>query len=152
MAKRKKQTSRRRTSRRSGVGSLNLGSSMQDILGLAVGVAAAGYANKLLLSNQSNMIQTIAPLGAGILLPTIVKSQMGKSIGYGMIAVGVNRLLSNAGLAGMAGETDSDTFVISGDDLSVVAGDDDFAMAGDDDFAMAGDDDFAMAGQLDATA
>jgi hypothetical protein len=77
---------------------------------------------------------------------------MGKSIGYGMIAVGVNRLLSNAGLAGMAGETDSDTFVISGDDLSVVAGDDDFAMAGDDDFAMAGNDDFAMAGELDATA
>jgi hypothetical protein len=152
MAKRKTSKPSRRRSRRRGVGSLNLGSSIQDMLGLAIGVAVAGYANKLLLANQSNLIQTAAPLGAGILLPSVMKTPMGKAIGQGMIAVGVNRLLSNAGLAGMAGDGDSDTFIVSGDDLSVVAGDDDFAMAGDDDFAMAGDDDFAMAGQLDATA
>ena len=143
MAKRKTSKPSRRRSRRRGVGSINLGGSIQEMLGVAIGVAVAGYANKLLLANQSPMIQTIAPLGAGVLLPSVMKTPMGKSIGQGMVAVGVNRLLQNAGLAGMAGDGDSDTFVVSGDDLSVVAGDDDFAMAGGDDFALAG---------LDATA
>jgi hypothetical protein len=82
----------------------------------------------------------------------VMKSELGKNLGLGMIAYGGSKVLSSFGLAGL-GETD--TFQISGDDLSVVAGDDDmFAVAGDDDtFAMAGDDDtFAMAGDISVLA
>jgi hypothetical protein len=146
MARRKttrKKTTRRRSSKR-GMGAINVQSTLMTIGGVLGGVAIAGYLNKTVLSTMNSKVQIGAPIGLGAVMPMLLKSDLGKNLGLGMIAYGGSKLLSSFGVAGME---DTDTFQISGDDLSVVAGDDDvFAMAGDDDFAMAGDDDFAMAG------
>jgi hypothetical protein len=142
---RKKTTSRRRYSKR-GMGAINVQSTLMTIGGVLGGVAIAGYLNKSVLSTMNSKVQIGAPIGLGAVMPMLLKSELGKNLGLGMIAYGGSKLLTSFGIAGM-GE-DTDTFQISGDDLSVVAGDDDaFAMAGDDEFAMAGDEsEFAMAG------
>lgn len=148
MAKRKKsykKTSRRRTSRR-GIGALNIQSQLMDTAAILGGAALAGYANKLLLSRQSSMIQKIVPIAAGLFVPTIIKSNLGKNLGHGMIAYGGVKVLQGFGLAGDMMD-DSETVTIGADDLSVIAGDD-FAMAGDD-FAMAGDNLSVLAGLED---
>jgi hypothetical protein len=146
MARRKttrKKTTRRRSSKR-GMGAINVQSTLMTIGGVLGGVAIAGYLNKTVLSTMNSKVQIGAPIGLGAVMPMLLKSELGKNLGLGMIAFGGSKLLSSFGVAGIE---DTDTFQISGDDLSVVAGDDDvFAMAGDDDFAMAGDDEFAMAG------
>jgi hypothetical protein len=147
MARRKttrKKTTRRRSSKR-GMGAINVQSTLMTIGGVLGGVAIAGYLNKTVLSTMNSKVQIGAPIGLGAVMPMLLKSDLGKNLGLGMIAYGGSKLLSSFGVAGME---DTDTFQISGDDLSVVAGDDDvFAMAGDDDFAMAGDEsEFAMAG------
>ena len=146
---RRKTTTRRRSKR--GMGALNVQSTLMSIGGVMAGVAVAGYLSKSVLSTLDSKVQMAIPIGLGAALPMVMKSELGKNLGLGMIAYGGSKLLSSFGLAGI-GE-DTDTFQISGDDLSVVAGDDMFAMAGDDDtFAMAGDDDFAMAGDDDTFA
>ena len=146
---RRKTTTRRRSKR--GMGALNVQSTLMSIGGVMAGVAVAGYLSKSVLSTLDSKVQMAIPIGLGVALPMVMKSELGKNLGLGMIAYGGSKLLSSFGLAGI-GE-DTDTFQISGDDLSVVAGDDMFAMAGDDDtFAMAGDDDFAMAGDDDTFA
>ena len=152
MARRKttrKKTTRRRSSKR-GMGAINVQSTLMTIGGVLGGVAIAGYLNKTVLSTMNSKVQIGAPIGLGAVMPMLLKSDLGKNLGLGMIAYGGSKLLASFGVAGL-GETD--TFQISGDDLSVVAGDD-FAMAGDDEFSvMAGDDDaFAMAGDDDAFA
>ena len=151
MARRKttrKKTTRRRSSKR-GMGAINVQSTLMTIGGVLGGVAIAGYLNKTVLSTMNSKVQIGAPIGLGAVMPMLLKSDLGKNLGLGMIAYGGSKLLASFGVAGI-GE-DTDTFQISGDDLSVVAGDD-FAMAGDD-FAMAGDDDFSvMAGDDDAFA
>lgn len=156
MARRKttrRKTTTRRRSKKRGIGAINVQSTLMSIGGVMAGVAAAGYLSKSVLSTLDSKVQMAIPIGLGVALPMVMKSELGKNLGLGMIAYGGSKLLSSFGLAGI-GE-DTDTFQISGDDLSVVAGDDDmFAMAGDDDdtFAMAGDDDFAMAGDDDTFA
>lgn len=146
MAKKRKTQSRRRsTRRRRGLGAISPSGMIVQIGGVLAGVAAAGYLNKLALSNQSETIKSLVPIGAGIALPLVLKNELGKNIGAGMVAYGGAQFLRKAGL-GDLGEGQSDEIVIAGDDLSVIAGDDDFAMAGDDDFAMAGDDLSVIAG------
>lgn len=148
MAKRKKstkRTTRRRTGRR-GIGALNIQSSLMDTAGILAGAAMAGYANKLLLSRQSATIQKVAPIALGLLVPTVIKSNLGKNIGHGMIAYGGIKILQGFGLAGDMMD-DSETVTIGADDLSVIAGDE-FAMAGDD-YAMAGDNLSVLAGLED---
>jgi hypothetical protein len=156
MARRKttrRKTTTRRRSKKRGMGAINVQSTLMSIGGVLAGVAAAGYLSKSVLSNLDSKVQMAIPIGLGVALPMVIKSELGKNLGLGMIAYGGSKLLSSFGLAGMG--TDYDTFQISGDDLSVIAGDDDmFAVAGDDDtFAMAGDDDtFAMAGDISVLA
>jgi hypothetical protein len=156
---RRKTTTRRRSKK--GMGAINVQSTLMSIGGVMAGVAVAGYLNKSVLSNMNRNVQIGAPIGLGAVFPMLLKSELGKNIGLGMIAYGGSKLLTSFGLAGM-GE-DTDTFQISGDDLSVVAGDDDmfavagdddmFAVAGDDDtFAISGDNDFAMAGDISVLA
>lgn len=148
MARRKssKKTTRRRSSRRRGIGALNVGSSINQIAGVLGGVALAGYANKLLLSKQSSTIQKVAPIAFGILTPMVVKSELGKNLGAGMIAYGGAKVLQGFGLAGDM--TEGEEISIGADDLSVIAGDD-FAMAGDGGYPMAGDNLAVLAGLED---
>jgi hypothetical protein len=144
MARKRKKTTSRKYSRRrrGGLGSINAGNMVMQLGGVIAGVAAAGYLNKLVLKNQSENIQSLAPIAAGIAMPLILKSEFGKNLGAGMVAYGGAKFLQKAGLGAM----DDADIMISGDDLSVIAGDDEFAIAGDDEFAIAGDDEFAIAG------
>lgn len=144
--KRTKKTTRRRSSRR-GMGAINPGNMLTQIGGVLAGVAAAGYINKLALSNQSDTIKAVAPIALGIAVPSLIlKSEFGRALGAGMVAYGGGKFLQKAGLAGLGAAEDEMSVTISGDDLSVVAGDQDFAMAGDDDYAMAGDEISVLAG------
>lgn len=152
MARRKKYTAKRKTTRRrrmSGVGKFNAGSTGTTIAGLALGTIAASFLAKKFLSSQSDIIQGAVPIAAGIALPMFVKNEIAKNAGLGMIAVGVTKFLTKFNIAGV-GELDDmsvPVFMAGDDDLSVIAGDDmDFAMAGDEDFAMAGDDLSVLAG------
>jgi hypothetical protein len=141
---RKKTTTRRRTKR--GMGAINVQNTLMSIAGTMAGVAIAGYVSKMLPDTIDDKIKIAIPIGVGAFLPMVMKSDLGKNIGLGMISYGGSKLLTSFGIGAM----ESDTFQISGDDLSVMAGDDEFAMAGDNDFSvMAGDNDFAMAGDND---
>ena len=153
MAKRKKTKTSRRRRRVSGIGKVNAGSALTQIGGVLVGVAAGAYLNKLALSGKSNTIQAAVPAAAGIAVQMFLKSDLGKSIGSGLIAYGGGKFLSNMGLSGIGADSIDLPVSISGDDtLSMVAGDDDYAMAGDDDYAMAGDDTLtSLAGFYDDT-
>ena len=146
MAKKRKTQKRRTTRRRrGGIGSISPSNMLVSIGGVLAGVAAAGYLNKLALANQSENVKALVPVGLGIALPLVMKNDLGKNIGSGMIAYGGASFLRKAGL-GDLGEGQSEEIVMAGDDLSVIAGDEDFTMAGDEDFAMAGDDISVLAG------
>lgn len=144
MARRKKTTKRKTTRRRrvSGVGSLNPTEILTQVGGVLVGVAAAGYLNKLALANKSRTIQMVVPLAAGALLPMVLKSKFAVTAGAGMIAYGGAKFLASVGLGDAGNSYDVPISVNGAGDLSIMAGDEnDFAMAGDEnDFAMAGDD------------
>jgi len=146
---RTKKRSRKSNRRRRSVRGVNMNDMIMSFGGVVVGVAAAGYINKLALKNQSSTIQAAAPLIMGVIIPMVVKNDIGKYAGLGCFAYGGIKLLQKAGLGELAGVDDGSTITISGDDLSTIAGDDLSTLAGDDDFAMAGDDDFAMAGDDD---
>jgi hypothetical protein len=144
MARKKtKKTYRRR--RMSGVGSkLNVTSIATTIGGALVGVAGAGYINKMLFANTADakkkqMYTTLLPVALGIATPMLFKGKKwAEYAGAGMIAYGGSKFLSKQGL--IAGDEDSfevsvgaDDFAMSGDDMvSTIAGDDDYAMSGDD--------------------
>jgi hypothetical protein len=146
MAKRRKKTTHRRR-RVSGVGKINTANLVNTIGGVLVGVAAAGYLNKLALQGKSITVQALVPVAAGIALPMFLKSELGKFAGAGMVAYGGGKFLSSMGLAGI-GDADTMEFPvsISGDDnFSSLAGSSDpFAMAGD--YAIAGDELSSLAG------
>jgi len=152
MAKRKHHTKKRHHRRRS-VSGFNAGNLVSSIGGVAVGAAVAGLITSKVLGKQSATVQAIAAIGGGILLPTFIKSDLGRSAGHGMIAVGVISLLKKSGMVSGLGAADEISVPVSvsgADELSVIAGD--FAMAGDDDGLSGADDlsviagDYAMAG------
>jgi hypothetical protein len=144
MARKKtKKTTRRRSSRRGmGATKFNTSELLTQIGGVVAGVAAAGYANKLLFANVSDPAKKetysmITPLALGVALPMLSKNKFAQYAGLGAIALAGTKFLTKQGVIGAA--EDEMSISISGDDLSVVAGDSDFAMAGDSDFAMAGE-------------
>jgi len=144
---RKKRSPKTTTRRRRSVRGVNVNDLVMSFGGVLVGVAAAGYINKLALKNQSQTIQAVAPLVLGAIVPMVVKNDIGKFAGMGMFAYGGMMFLKKAGLGDIAGlGDDGSTITISGDDLSTIAGDDLSTLAGDEIFAMAGNDDFSMAG------
>jgi hypothetical protein len=132
----------------SGTGKFNAGQAGTAIAGIALGTIAASLLAKKLLSSQSETVQGIVPIAAGIALPMFIKNDIARTAGYGMIAVGVTKFLTKFNIAGV-GEDAGYPVMVAGDDLSVIAGDDDFAMAGDDDFAMAGDDNISVLAGLE---
>lgn len=150
---RKRKTTRKTTykrRRRSSVGAINPTNMLMNIAGLAAGVAGAAALNKMVLGNQNETIQKAAPLAIGLALPLFVKSELGKSLGNGMIAYGVGKVFAGMGLAGL-GEEFSVPLSISGDEVALIAGDNDFVMAGYDnsDSVMAGDDNLSLLAGFD---
>ena len=140
MAKRKHHAKKRHHSRRRkhGLGAIDMGGIITSVAGVAVGAAAAGFIRKQFLSNQSETIKMIAPVALGIATPMFLKSELGKAVGAGMVAVGALSALQKAGIAGPG---DAVEVSMSGFDELPVIGEinpQGKAMAGDGD-VMAGD-------------
>jgi hypothetical protein len=99
---------------------------------------------KKVLPNVDEKIKNVGVVAVGFLLPKFMKSEIGKSIGNGMIAAGGLGLAASF-LPAISGVDDMIEFPVqvSGidDNLSVIAGDES-VMAGDDDLSViAGMDD-----------
>ena len=140
MAKRRKKAHTKR--RRSRVGAVPKGSLIASV-GLIAGAVAGRLVAKKVLPNVDEKIKNVGVVAVGFLLPKFMKSEMGKSIGNGMIAAG-GLGLAGSFLPAISGIDDMIEFPVqvSGidDGLSVIAGDD--VMAGDDSLSvLAGIDD-----------
>jgi hypothetical protein len=143
MAK-KRHHKKKHTKRRSRIGAAPKGM-LTSILGIAAGAVVGRMVAKKLLPNVDEKIKNagVIVLGA-MVMPKVLKSDLGRAIGNGMIAAG------GVGLAGsflpaIAGTEDMIEFPVSvgevQDNLSVIAGDyDGSVMAGDDLSVIAGDD------------
>jgi hypothetical protein len=143
MAK-KRHHKKKHTKRRSRIGAAPKGM-LTSILGIAAGAVVGRMVAKKLLPNVDEKIKNagVIVLGA-MVMPKVMKSDLGRAIGNGMIAAG------GVGLAGsflpaIAGTDDMIEFPVSvgevQDNLSVIAGDyDGSVMAGDDLSVIAGDD------------
>ena len=138
MARKKRKVSRRRRSR---VGAIK-GTNITNVLGIVAGAVAGRLVAKKVLPNVDEKIKNAGVIALGAFgMPMILKSDLGKAIGNGMIASGGAGLLGSfiPAIAGVeedflefpvqVGEVDDEISVISGDD--VMAGDGE-VMAGDD--------------------
>lgn len=142
MAKRRKSTRRRRSSRR--MGAMAKGTFTQ-----ALGIVAGAIAGKMVaraLPIGDERIKNGAVVAAGIFFPTLIKGDLGKAIGNGMIAAGGAGLIGNIVPALGAAEDVMEFPVTVGeipDNLSVIAGEDS-VMAGDNLSVLAGYDEDDM--------
>ena len=140
MAKRKHHTKKHHTKRRRrhGMGAINVGGMVTNIAGVAVGAVAAGFITSKVLGKQSDTIKAIAAIGLGIATPMFLKSDLGKSLGSGMIAVGAIDLVKKSGIVGaIENMGDVEVHMAGVNDVPVISGYTDAAMSGDQ--AMAGD-------------
>jgi hypothetical protein len=141
MAKRRKKTSRRRTSRRR-MGAMG-GANIQAALGIIAGAVAGRLVAKKLLPNVDERIKNagVVVLGAAV-FPRLVKGELGKAIGNGMIAAGGAGLIGSF-VPALGAMDDTMEFPVTvgevPDNLSVIAGNDQ-VLAGDDLSVMAGMD------------
>ena len=137
MARRRKRTVRRRR-RMGAVGRANIQAALGIVAGAVIGKKVAGF-----IPLGDDRIKNAIVLGVGIAFPMILKGEMGKSIGNGMIAAG------GAGLVGslvpaLGAMDDTMTFPVQvgevPDNISVIAGNDG-VMAGDELSVLAGMED-----------
>lgn len=138
MARRKKSTKRRRSSRRMGaIGKAGIGQALGIVAGAVIGKKVAQF-----IPVGDDRIKNAAVLAIGVAFPMLVKGDIGKALGNGMIAAG------GAGLVGglipaLGAMDDTMTFPVTvgeiPDNISVIAGDD-TVMAGDDLSVLAGID------------
>ena len=139
MARRRKSTKRRTMGRRMGaVGKANIQAALGIIAGAVIGKKVAGF-----IPVGDERIKNAAVLGIGLAFPMILKGDLGKAIGNGMIAAGGAGLVG--GLIPALGQMDDTmTFPVTvgeiPDNISVIAGDD-TVMAGDDLSVLAGMED-----------
>ena len=137
MARRRKSTKRRTTRRRMGaIGKkANIAAALGIIAGAVIGKKVAGF-----IPVGDERIKNAAVVGIGLAFPMILKGDIGKAIGNGMIAAG------GAGLVGqlvpaLGQMDDTMTFPVTvgevPDNISVIAGDD-TVLAGDDLSVLAG--------------
>ena len=161
MARKKshKKTSRRRRMSGIGTGKMNLTNIATTIGGALLGVAGAGYINKLLFAKTADakkkeMYTTLLPMALGVATPMMFKGKKwAEFAGAGMIAYGGSKFLKKQGLIGQMDESfqvsvGADEFAMSGDDVSTIAGDDEYSLSGYD-YAMSGDDNVSTIAGLD---
>jgi hypothetical protein len=136
MARRRKSTRRRSSRRRMGaVGKANITAALGIIAGAVIGKKVAGF-----IPVGDDRIKNAAVLGIGLAFPMILKGDLGKSIGNGMIAAGGAGLVGNL-VPALGQMDDTMTFPVTvgevPDNISVIAGNDG-VMAGDDVSVLAG--------------
>ena len=130
MARRKKHHTKRRHSRRrmGAVGKANIASALGIIAGAVIGKKVAGF-----IPVADERIKNAAVLAIGVAFPMIVKGDVGKALGNGMIAAGGAGLVGNI-VPALGAMDDTMTFPVTvgevPDNISVIAGDD-TVMAGD---------------------
>jgi len=135
MARRRKKATRRRSRR---MGAIK-GAGFQSILGIVGGAVAAKIVTARVLPNIDSRIKSAGVIALGALvMPRIIKGELGKALGNGMIAVGGSNLIAEV-VPGIGAMETIDFPVTVGevpDNISVIAGDD--VMAGDDLSVLAG--------------
>lgn len=134
MARRRKTHKRRRHSRRMGaIGKAGIGQALGIVAGAVIGKKVAG-----MLPIGDERIKNAAVLAIGVFFPNLVKGDIGKALGNGMIAAGGAGLVGN--IVPALGATDTMEFPVTvgevPDNISVIAGDE--VMAGDDLAVLAG--------------
>lgn len=140
MARKKRSTSRRRSSRRrmGAVGKSDLMTAVQIIAGAVIGKKVAQV-----IPFGNDTLKNAVVAGIGVAFPMILKSDLGKGLGNGMIAAGGLGLVSSLNIPGL-GQLDADSIefpVTVGevpDNISVIAGDS--VLAGDSLSVLAGYD------------
>jgi hypothetical protein len=108
------------------MGAMNKGFIM-DALGLVAGAVAGRIltSSPKILPNVNAKIKSAGVIAVGLFFPKLIKGEIGKSIGSGMVAVGGLGLLQSTGIIGAIDNAmDIPVQVMAGDDLSVIAGDD----------------------------
>jgi len=122
MAKRKKKATRRRSSRRR-VGVIGKGFFM-DALGLVAGAAAARVitSSGKILPNLDPKIKSAGVVAIGAFFPKLIKGDLGKSIGSGMIAAGGLGLLQATNVLGAIDDAMEIPVSVMAGDVSVIAG------------------------------
>ena len=141
MARRKKRMATR--SRRRKVGAMPKNAAM-SVVGIVAGAIVGRLIAKKVLPNVNEKIKNAGVLAIGaLLMPKLIKSDLGKSIGHGMIASGGIGLVGSF-LPAIAGDGDMIEFPVQvgevDDNISLIAGDDDVMSGSSDQYAMAGDD------------
>ena len=115
----------------------NLTAALGIIAGAVIGKKVAGF-----IPVGDERIKNAAVLGIGLAFPMILKGDLGKSIGNGMIAAGGAGLVGQL-VPGLGQMDDTMTFPVTvgevPDNISVIAGDD-TVLAGDDLSVLAGYD------------
>ena len=135
MARRKRHHTKRRHSRRrmGAIGKAGIGQALGIVAGAVIGKKVAG-----MLPIGDERIKNAAVLAIGVVFPNLVKGDIGKALGNGMIAAGGAGLVGN--IVPALGATDTMEFPVTvgevPDNISVIAGDD--VMAGDDLAVLAG--------------
>jgi hypothetical protein len=124
MARRKKKAAPRR--RRSGrkMGAMG-GSFIMNVLGLAAGAVGARIltSSPKVLPNLDPKIKSAGVIAVGLYFPKLVKGNLGKSIGDGMVAAGGLGLLQAANVLGqIESAMDIPASVMAGDGLSLISG------------------------------
>ena len=137
MARRRKSTRRRSTRRRrmGAIGKAGIGQALGIVAGAVIGKKVAG-----MLPIGDERIKNAAVLAIGVVFPNIVKGDIGKALGNGMIAAGGAGLVGNI-VPALGAMDDTMTFPVTvgevPDNISVIAGDD-TVMAGDNLSVLAG--------------
>ena len=113
----------------------NITAALGIIAGAVIGKKVAGF-----IPVQDDRIKNAAVLAIGVAFPMLVKGDIGKSLGNGMIAAGGAGLVGNL-VPALGAMDDTMTFPVTvgevPDNISVIAGSDD-VMAGDDLSVLAG--------------
>jgi hypothetical protein len=115
----------------------NIAAALGIIAGAVIGKKVAGF-----IPVGDERIKNAAVVGIGLAFPMILKGDLGKSIGNGMIAAGGAGLVGNL-VPALGQMDDTMTFPVTvgevPDNISVIAGDDS-VLAGDDLSVLAGYD------------
>ena len=109
MARRKKHTKKHTTHRRRSkrMGAVSMKGGLSSALFTIVGGVAARFVSNTINGTSLNdsykkYVASVAPIAVGLFLPKFIKSDMGKALGNGMIAVGGLGLVQSTGvLSGM---------------------------------------------------
>ena len=104
MARRKKHTKKihHRRKSRSKMGAIGKGGLTSALFTIVGGVAARFVSNTIngtsLSASYKGYVAAAAPIAVGLFLPKFIKSDMGKALGTGMIAVGGLELVQTTGV------------------------------------------------------